>query len=147
MPITGGCRCGKVCYELPMDELPLTYACHCLDCQTWSGSAFVLHAMVPEASIAMAGDVSQLRLPEGAEMMPSEHIGCACCFTRIGNRNRALPGMLVLRIGTLDRSSEASPAVHIWTKRKQAWIALTEGTPAFAQSPTPQEFAAAVAGR
>ena len=48
----GGCRCGAVRYKLALDTLPLTYACHCLDCQTWSGSAFSQQTFVPEAALA-----------------------------------------------------------------------------------------------
>ncbi|HXH45396.1 MAG TPA: GFA family protein [Bradyrhizobium sp.] len=128
-----------------MDDLPLTYACHCLDCQSWSGSAFGLHAMVPESSITLQGNASHFRLPVGVESMPSDHIGCASCFTRIANRNSAVPEMLVLRVGTLERSNEVAPAAHIWTKRKQAWIRIEADVPSFDETPTPQAFAAALA--
>lgn len=146
MSMTGGCRCGAVRYELAGDGLPLIYACHCLDCQTWSGSAFVLHAMVPEASIELSGDVTRVRLARGSETMPSEHIGCAACLTRIANINSAIPGLVVLKVGTLDRSNEAVPAVHIWISRAQSWVVFGD-TPCFDKTPTPQAFAEAAAGR
>lgn len=47
--IQGGCRCGAVRYVLALDTLPRTYACHCRDCQTWSGSAFSQQTFLPEA--------------------------------------------------------------------------------------------------
>ena len=56
--IEGGCRCGAVRYKLALDTLPLTYACHCLDCQTWSGSAFSQQTFVPEAALAVTGAVA-----------------------------------------------------------------------------------------
>ena len=40
--IMGGCRCGRVRYRVALPKLPNVYACHCRDCQTWSGSAFSL---------------------------------------------------------------------------------------------------------
>ena len=146
MSFEGGCRCGAVRYELEAADLPLTYACHCIDCQTWSGSAFALHAIVAEDALTISDSGHAFRLPEGQEAMPSEHIGCAACLTRIANRNPALPGFLVLRVGTLDRSSEVAPALHIWTRQKQPWLTIEEDTPGFEVSPTPQEFAAALAG-
>lgn len=146
MSLQGGCRCGAVRYELAGEELPLTYACHCLDCQTWSGSAFALHAIVGEDALSVTGRPFRFRLPEDQETMPSEHVGCATCLTRIANRNDALPGMLVLRVGTLDRSKDVAPAAHIWTSRKQSWLTIDEKTPAFDVSPTPEEFAAALSG-
>ncbi|MEE2951884.1 MAG: GFA family protein [Pseudomonadota bacterium] len=146
MVMTGGCRCGVLRYELESDGLPLTYACHCLDCQTWSGSAFALHAMIPEGSITISGEARRLRLPVGAEAMPSEHIGCAACLTRIANSNDALPGFLVLRVGTLDRSSEVTPAAHIWVSRAQPWVSIGKDVPCFGETPTPEAFASAIAG-
>ena len=53
MTVRGGCRCGAVRYTLALDDLPLTYACHCTDCQTWSGSAFSQQVLVPEAPEAV----------------------------------------------------------------------------------------------
>ncbi|MFK4003363.1 GFA family protein [Qipengyuania sp. NPDC077563] len=146
MSFEGGCRCGAVRYELAVDDLPLTYACHCVDCQTWSGSAFALHAIVAEDALTISDGAHAFRLPEGQEAMSSDHIGCAACLTRIANRNPALSNLLVLRVGTLDRSSEVAPAVHIWTRRKQPWLTIGNDTPSFEVSPTPQEFAAALAG-
>jgi hypothetical protein len=35
---------------LAVDALPRSHACHCRDCQTWSGSAFTLKTFVPEAA-------------------------------------------------------------------------------------------------
>jgi hypothetical protein len=34
-----------------------TYACHCLACQTWSGSAFSQQTLLPEAALAVTGPV------------------------------------------------------------------------------------------
>jgi hypothetical protein len=147
MTLTGGCRCGEVRYELVGDGLPLSYACHCLDCQTWSGSAFVLHAMVPEEALEIPGKPVRLRLPGGIEAMPSEHIGCERCLTRIANTNRAIPGMAVLKMGTLDRSNEVVPAAHIWVSRAQPWIVFEGDAPCFDGTPSPQAFADAVLGR
>ncbi|MFW2829546.1 GFA family protein [Sphingomonas sp. ID0503] len=146
MSFEGGCRCGAVRYELAVDDLPLTYACHCVDCQTWSGSAFALHAIVAEDALTISDSAHAFRLPEGQEVMSSDHIGCAACLTRIANRNPALPSLLVLRVGTLDRSSEVAPAMHIWIRQKQPWLTIGNDTPSFEVSPTPQEFAAALAG-
>jgi len=53
MPITEGCGCGMIRYVITCDALPPSYACHCRDCQTWSGSAFALHAMVPESLLTL----------------------------------------------------------------------------------------------
>ena len=41
LPQTGGCLCGEIRYEIT--EAPhLVYACHCVDCQRLTSSAFSL---------------------------------------------------------------------------------------------------------
>ncbi|AZO19274.1 aldehyde-activating protein [Mesorhizobium sp. M2A.F.Ca.ET.043.05.1.1] len=142
--LRGGCRGGAVTYQIALEDLPASYACHSEDCQTWSGSAFALHAMLPESAICFQGAATTFAL-NGAERAASEHIGCEACMTRLANRNSAVPGMLILRAGTLVRSREIEPYVHIWTSRKQPWIALPANAQAFHRAPTTAEFQAAVA--
>src|SRR4051812_38358044 len=45
LPMTGGCSCGAVRYEIVSFPL-LVYTCNCTDCQTRSGSAFALNMPV-----------------------------------------------------------------------------------------------------
>ena len=45
LPMTGGCACGAIRYEITSFPL-LLYSCHCTDCQTISGSAFALNMPV-----------------------------------------------------------------------------------------------------
>jgi hypothetical protein len=142
MTIEGGCRCGAARYTLAVDALPPVYACHCLFCQTWSGSAFALHAFVPEGQFAVDGALFAY-----AHEGTGGHHGCAVCHTRLFNDSKAIPGMVVLRVGTLDASDRVEPMAHIWTRRKQPWLTLPDGVASWPESPTPEQFAAAVAGR
>jgi hypothetical protein len=41
------------------------------------------------------------------------------------------PDLRYVRAGTLDRPSEVTPDVHIFTKSKVSWVAIPESTPAF----------------
>ncbi|MGO7353500.1 GFA family protein [Rhizobium ruizarguesonis] len=60
--LKGGCRCGQLRYEVEADKLPKTYACHCLDCQTWSGSAFSQNALVKTNAFAATGETARFEL-------------------------------------------------------------------------------------
>jgi hypothetical protein len=42
LPLTGGCPCGSIRYEISAAPL-LLYACHCTRCQRQSGSSFALN--------------------------------------------------------------------------------------------------------
>jgi hypothetical protein len=143
MTVGGGCRCGAVRYTLALDALPPTYACHCTDCQTWSGSAFSQQAVVPEAAITVTGPVTIYELTPPSGRISRQRI-CAVCHTRIFNTNSARPGVAVIRAGTLDRSNELVVTAHIWTQSKQPWLELPEGAPAWAEAAPPEDMARAL---
>ena len=126
--IRGGCRCGAVRYRLALDELPRTYACHCRDCQTWSGSAFSQQTFLPEAALSVDGPLVVYELTSPSGRISTQRI-CGVCHTRIINANSARPGVVVVRAGTLDRSDELDVVAHIWAKRKQPWLNLPAGVP------------------
>jgi hypothetical protein len=144
--IQGGCRCGAVRYQLALDALPRTYACHCRDCQTWSGSAFSQQTFLPEESLSVTSplDVYELTSPSGRTSIQRM---CAVCHTRVYNSNSARPGVVVVRVGTLDRSDELDVVAHIWVKRKQPWLKLLEEVPAWSEGAPVAELLQALAPR
>ena len=141
--IQGGCRCGAVRYRLALDALPPTFACHCLDCQTWSGSAFSQQTFVAEAALAVTGAVVvyEFTTPSGNT---SRQRMCGVCHARIYNTNSARPNVAVLRAGTLDRSNELRVVAHIWVKRKQPWLTLEDGAPTWPEAAPPAELVGAL---
>jgi hypothetical protein len=140
--ITGGCRCGAVRYELAIDAVPPAYACHCLQCQTWSGSAFSEQLLLREDQVSVTGPVVRYDLT--TEDRTSQQRMCGICHTRLYNTNTRRPGIAVIRAGTLDDSHLIDVAAHIWVKRKQPWLALPEGAQAWPESAPPAELAAAL---
>jgi hypothetical protein len=144
--IEGGCRCGRVRYKVRLDRLPNVYACHCLDCQTWTGSAFSVQFFLAEDQLEVTGEPAlfELTSPDGSRT--SRQRGCPVCFTRVYNTNTRRPGLAGVRAGTLDRSDELQLVAHIWTKRKMAGIAIPEGVPAWEEGAPPNDFAAALLG-
>jgi hypothetical protein len=143
MTVEGGCRCGAVRYTLAIDALPVTYACHCLDCQSWSGSAFSQNSWLKEDAISVTGPVV-LYEREGNGGRISRQRMCEQCHSRIYNTNSIRPGVIVLRAGTLDRSDALDCAIHIWTCRKQAWIVIPEGVPSWPENPPMEAMRAMV---
>jgi hypothetical protein len=142
--VEGGCRCGRVRYRVALEGLPKAYACHCRDCQTWSGSAFSLQFIVPEGALEVAGEPAlyERTSPEGRI---SRQRGCPVCFSRVYNTNSARPGLAVVRAGTLDESDALQIAAHIWTRRKLAGVPIPEGVPSWPENAPPAELLAALA--
>ena len=145
MPETfeGGCRCGAIRYRVTAETLPNVYACHCRDCQTWSGSAFSLQFPLPETQLDVTGEPAIYERTNDSGRV-SRQRGCPVCFTRIFNTNSSRPGSVMVRAGTLDRSDELKVAAHIWTKRKMAGIVIPDGVPSWPETPPPAEFVAAL---
>ena len=142
--IDGGCRCGAVRYELALDALPSTYACHCLDCQTWSGSAFSQQTFLPEAALSVSGPVVVYEFTTPSGRTSTQRM-CGVCHARIYNTNSARPNVAVVRAGTLDRSNELRVVAHIWVKRKQPWLTLPEDVPTWPESAPATELLQALA--
>jgi hypothetical protein len=138
MSIEGGCRCGAVRYTLSIDHLPRTYACHCLDCQTWSGSAFSQQALLPEEAVHISGPVVFYDRTTGDRT--SHQRMCGICHTRLYNTNTRRPGIAVMRAGTLDDSDRLDVVAHIWMKRKQPWLIVPDGVPSWPESAPPEDF-------
>jgi hypothetical protein len=145
--IEGGCRCGRVRYRATVEKLPNAYACHCLDCQTWSGSAFSVNLIVPETQLEVTGDPQLYERTSAESGRTSYQRGCPVCFTRVYNTNSARPGLAVVRAGTLDRSDELNVVAHIWTKRMVDGIAIPDGVPNWREAAPPAEFAAVLTRR
>ena len=143
--IEGGCRCGRVRYQVAAAKLPNAYACHCRDCQTWSGSAFSLQLIVPESDLKVEGEPALFELTSADGARLSRQRACPTCFTRVYNTNTARPGLAVLRAGTLDRSDELKIAAHIWTKRKLSGIDIPANVPSWPEGAPPADFIAALA--
>jgi hypothetical protein len=142
--IEGGCRCGQVRYRVALAKLPNVYACHCRDCQTWSGSAFSLQFILPEDRLEITGDPALFELTSGDGGRISRQRACPICFTRVYNTNSARPGSVGVRAGTLDRSDELQIVAHIWTKRKLDGIEIPDDVPSWAEGAPPADFMAAL---
>ena len=142
--IEGGCRCGRIRYRMNTNKLPNAYACHCRDCQTWSGSAFSLQFIAPEGDLAVAGEPSLFEITSADGARVSRQRACPTCFTRLYNTNTARPGLVVVRAGTLDRSDELRIVAHIWAKRKLAGIEIPAGVPSWPEGAPPADFIAAL---
>jgi hypothetical protein len=142
----GGCQCGKVRYTLKAKELPRTYCCHCLDCQTGTGTAFSQTPRVAETEIELLGatEIFEVTSSTGSTGQISRRYSCRSCFTRLYNSNSTRPGIIALRAGTLDESHTLKVVAHIWTKRKQSWIVLPEDVKCWPESAPIDEFATVV---
>lgn len=134
-PLTGGCLCGSVRYDVRQTVRFPAYACHCTDCQTRSGSAFGIQQAVLASDFTATGD-----LIRGEHVQPSGAVAgifaCAKCLTRVYTDNDQRPGIVNLRAGTLDNSRDIVPAAHLWVSSKQPWVVIPDGVLVLDRQPT-----------
>lgn len=145
MPSTGRCRCQAVTYTLDYPRTPIAYACHCLECQAMSGGACVVQLPILEDRLRVTGSLITWENPNAAGNLTTQRF-CAQCKTRLYSTNTGRPGIALVRGGTLDDSHELSPALHIWTKRKQPWITLPGEAAAFPEAAPVEVTRATFAG-
>ncbi len=60
---------------------------------------------------------------------------CPSCGTRIYHDPERMKGTVNIKPGTLDDTSWLVPNMQVWTRRKQSWVVLPEGTPSFDSQP------------
>ena len=120
----GGCLCGAVRYRLNGDPITL-YVCHCTDCQTATGTSFVLSMLVPRDAIEVLRgepELHETELPDGRRKRANR---CPVCATNVWGAPHRFPQILNLHPGTLDDTSWLEPVGHIWTRSAQPWVTLS----------------------
>ena len=128
--LRGSCSCGEVTYHLSSGPM-FVHCCHCHDCQTLSGSAYLLNALIETDRVNVEGALVDVHLstPSGHGKIVRR---CTACKDAIYS-HYLIRGKSVafLRVGTLDEPSLCPPDVQIFTESKQSWVPLSTDIPAF----------------
>jgi hypothetical protein len=129
LPQTGGCRCGRLRYEIAQTPR-LIYTCHCTDCQRFTSSAFSIGMVVDAQAFHLTGVEPRGVVHTADSGRNLTRWVCPECGSWICNG--AEPGLpnpnayRAVRAGTLDDTSWLCPATHFWTRNKQPWIVLPD---------------------
>ena len=131
--IKGHCACGKVSYESSAEPV-FTGVCHCKDCQRHSGSAFNIVIAVPADSLAIQGDLKNY-VSQGDSGKNVVRKFCPNCGSTITSEPEAIPGLSIVRVGTLDDTSWVKPAMQIYCEAMQPWVSLGGEMQSFPKMP------------
>ena len=122
----GGCQCGAIRYRLLRAPVAL-YACHCMNCQKQSSSAFGLSMWVARDAVNFTGAEPRIYRTCGDSGREKVCAFCGECGTRLyhasGGVREEGSTTLSMKAGTLDDTSVVVPTSHLWTKRAQSWLA------------------------
>jgi hypothetical protein len=136
MKIEGGCLCGKVRYSADA-EPAFVGVCHCKDCQKESGTAFNIVVAIPQPALALQGAVKAFDA-HGDSGKGVRRRFCPECGSTLLSEPEALPGVAILRAGTLDDTSSLTPQMEIYCDSAQPWVALGGDRPRFPKMPPPR---------
>jgi hypothetical protein len=134
LPLTGGCQCGKLRYEI--SETPrLVYCCHCTTCQKITASAFSISTVVIEEAFHLtAGQPHVVQRTADSGRVYARWV-CPDCGSCVTGAPRVAGVFRTVRAGSLDDTSWLRPTAHIWTRSKQPWITLPEADRQFETQP------------
>jgi len=132
MKIEGGCYCKEVRYEAEGDPV-LKGQCFCRECQYITGGDSVLIMGMPESGFKVTkGKLKGFKRTDIEKAVTREF--CSNCGTHVSTR--AMPGMVMLKVGTFDDPSIfEGPQMAIFTCDKQAYHRVPEDIPTFERMP------------
>ena len=121
-PVEGGCQCGAVRYRLK--AAPLTvFNCHCKGCQRFTGAAWSMGMIVRDEDfeVLCGQTVRYDRKADSGNVIAMDF--CAHCHGWLWNVP-VVPGIKMVRVGTLDNMDWAEPVGNQWTDSKAAWVKI-----------------------
>ena len=134
MELEGGCYCGDMRYKVSGDAV-FKGQCHCRECQYISGGSPNVIMAFPEAGFEYTKGApkgfsrSDLEAPVTREF-------CANCGTHIVSKAPAMPGVVILKVGTLDDPGQFPGAdMAIYMCDAQPFHMVAEGVATFDRTP------------
>jgi len=118
LPLTGGCLCGGVRYELSATPLSARY-CHCTRCQRRTGTASSVTARIVPGSLSIVSGeelVGEWKPEDGAAK-----VFCTRCGGALWTRDPENPGDLGVRMGTFDEDPGVRPSSRQYVAYAAAW--------------------------
>jgi hypothetical protein len=110
----------------------VVHCCHCTDCQTETGSAFVINAVIEADRVELLAGAPEAVATPSESGRGQEIVRCPACRVAVwshyagSGRKSAF-----VRVGTLDSPGDLPPDVHIFTRSKLDWVQLPAGAKAF----------------
>jgi hypothetical protein len=135
LPLTGGCLCGAVRFEVTEPPLAAGY-CHCTRCQRRSGTAASPQARIAPGSLRITRGEDAIRafVPDSG----AEKLFCSECGGALWSRAANDPEAISIRLGAFDDDPGVRPSYHQFVAYAAPWEPLPDdGLPRFAERRPP----------
>lgn len=121
---TGRCLCGKVTYTFEGDPIA-TAVCHCSHCQRQGGSAFSVNLIAMSSQMTISGELATYNeMGEKGDQVYVRRRFCSTCGSPILSEIALSEGVIAVKAGTLDDTSDVKPTVEAWCVDRQPWAVL-----------------------
>src|SRR5262245_28940201 len=119
LPLTGGCNCGTVRYEVTEPLVGASY-CHCKRCQRRTGASASVQAHPASGTFRIVAGQEKLRV-----WKPSDGGGekwfCGECGSAMFGSNPSHPESIGIRMGTFDDDPGIRPTVRQYVAYAAPW--------------------------
>jgi hypothetical protein len=118
LPLTGGCLCGGVRYEVTEPLVSASY-CHCGRCQRRTGAAASAQASVAPGSLRIVQGSELVREWAPADGWPK--CFCSVCGGALWSRSPTDDGVYGVRLGTFDGDPGITPQHRQFVAYAASW--------------------------
>jgi hypothetical protein len=132
-PLTGGCGCGAVAFEVTAPLVSAAY-CHCTRCQRRTGTAFAASARPAPGSFRIVKGEEHV-----ARWVPPDGFHkafCRECGSALFGQSPDDPEVLSVRLGAFDGDPGVRPGLHQFTAYAAPWHPIPDdGLPRHPERP------------
>jgi hypothetical protein len=129
LPLTGGCLCGRVRYEISAPLVSASY-CHCTRCQRRTGTAASASARIVPGSLRIVSGEELIRSFEPPDGFAK--VFCSGCGSALWSRSPADPDVISIRLGTFDDDPGILPSYRQFVAYAAPWEPIPDdGLPRF----------------
>jgi hypothetical protein len=118
MPLTGGCGCGAVRFELTSPPVSAHY-CHCTRCQRRTGTAASANARVRPESFCIVKGIEDLRAWKPTDGW--EKWFCGECGSALFSKHPRDLELMSIRLGAFDSDPAIRPAMRQFVAYAAPW--------------------------
>jgi hypothetical protein len=126
MPHEGGCLCGQVRYMIAAEPL-LSAICHCRNCQKQSGTAFSVVSAYPASAYDQTGETRVFADRGDSGKGVARHF-CPNCGSPIISVADAMPGIVIVKAGSLDGFADVRPTAEVYCDNALSWLPKLSAT-------------------
>ena len=133
LPLTGGCGCGAVRFEISQPLVSAIY-CHCTRCQHRTGAGAAASArMAPGALAITAGEEHTRAWAPGGGF---DKVFCGECGSALWARDPANGEAVFVRLGAIEGDPGVRPSAHMFTASAAPWEPIPDdGLPRYEGRP------------